>query len=251
MSNTFFKFKQFTIQQDKCAMKVTTDSCLFGAWVANKIKSKPESSSSAATTKKYCLDIGTGTGLLALMLAQNNTELYIDAIEIDSEACEQAEENIFASPWKNKIKIQNTNAIAFNSAFKYNIIISNPPFYENELKAGDKKKNMAHHNEGLKLPELIQTIKNNLCPDGLFYLLLPFKRNEEIKRLFLEHEIEIIEIIFVRQSVNHDYFRMLLSGKLKEDKPSATIIDELSIKDEKDDYSQAFISLLKDYYLYL
>ena len=244
MSNTYFQFKQFTIHQDKSAMKVTTDGCLFGAWVADKMTNE-------AFKNNNCLDIGTGTGLLALMLAQKNPNLSISAIEIDIDSFEQASKNIADSPWSPGIKIVHGDIKKFQLSEKFDLIISNPPFYKNELKGDNTKKNIAHHDEGLLLPELLTFIKNNLSPEGTFYLLLPFKRNEEIKNLLLEHEFDIVHMTFVRQSPSHNFFRIMLSGKLKESKIPETVIDEIAIKDENENYTIAFTALLKDYYLHL
>jgi tRNA1Val (adenine37-N6)-methyltransferase len=244
MSNSYFQFKQFTIQQDRCAMKVTTDGCLFGAWVSEDVSYR-------MPDIRTMLDIGTGTGLLSLMLAQKNTELKIDAIEIDEDAAKQAAENVAASPWKEKIEVFHADAKTFSFSKKYDCIISNPPFYTNELKGDRTKKNIAHHDEGLLLPELLSIIKNNLNKDGQFYLLLPYKRNDEIRRLVIENELEITELVFVRQSVSHDFFRILLSGKLKGETLTETRINEIAIKNEEQQYSTAFMSLLKDYYLHL
>jgi tRNA1Val (adenine37-N6)-methyltransferase len=244
MSNSYFQFKQFTIHQDRCAMKVTTDGCLFGAWAAERVGSRELGVGSL-------LDIGTGTGLLTLMIAQKNPEVDVDAIEIDEDTAKQATENIAASPWNEKIKVHHADAKIFSYSKKYDCIISNPPFYENELKADVSKKNIAHHDEGLLLPELLSIIKNNLKADGQFYLLLPYKRNDEIRRLVIENELEITELVFVRQTVTHDFFRILLSGKLKGETLTETKIHEIAIKDEEQQYSPAFVSLLKDYYLHL
>jgi len=238
MANTYFEFKQFTIHQDRCAMKVTTDSCLFGAFLSQQIP------------KGKVLDIGTGTGLLALMLARQS-ELLIDAIEIDRDAFEQAVENVGASPWAGRIKIIHTDAKEFIAESRYDAIVSNPPFYEKELKGDDAKRNLAHHNEGLLLPELLEIIKRSLAPDGTFYLLLPFKRNDEIKQLLAANEFVIREMVLVRQSVNHDYFRIMLAGKFNTEEPVKTIIDEMAIKDKDGNYTSAFTFLLKNYYLHL
>lgn len=247
MPNSYFQFKQFTIHQERSAMKVTTDGCLFGAWVAEKVKSMPRGKSGGLNS----LDVGGGTGLLSLMIAQKNPELQIDAIELDEEAAIQAKENALASPWKNHINVILADARSFEFPSKYDIIVSNPPFYENELKGDNKKKNLAHHNEGLLLPELLSLIRKNLNPSGQFFLLLPYKRNLEIKDLILEHEFDISEMVFVRQSVKHDYFRIMLCGNLDKHESTETIIDELSIWDEKQQYTGEFVELLRDYYLYL
>ncbi len=267
MSNTWFQFKQFTIQQDRCAMKVTTDACLFGAWVAGRVRlalrsfcegGSQESGSlpagrqvgSQISGTGSVLDVGTGTGLLSLMIAQQ-CNADITTVEIDAESFEQASENITASPWAGRIKNFHADSRRFEFSNTYDVIISNPPFYENELKGGNIKKNLAHHSEGLLLPELLTIIKKNLKSDGTFYLLLPFKRNEEIRKLLIEHEFFILQMVFVRQSVNHNFFRIMLAGKLKTDEVVETKIDEISIKNEQDQYTAIFADLLKDYYLHL
>jgi len=245
MANSYFQFKQFTIHQDKSAMKVTTDSCLFGAWCRLKLRVGSQESGD-----RKVLDIGTGTGLLALMLSQA-TESAIDAVEIDKDAFQQATENIAASPWAARIKAIHGDVRELLFQTQYDIIISNPPFYEKELKGDDARKNIAHHNDGLLLPELLDIIKKNLKPGGAFYLLLPYKRNEEVKKLLTENDLAIHQLVFVKQSVNHYYFRIMLEGKLKATKQVETKIDEISIKDNAGQYTPAFISLLKDYYLHL
>ena len=110
---------------------------------------------------------------------------------------------------------------------------------------------MAHHNEGLLLDDLLTVIKNNLADNGVFFLLLPYKRNEEIKNLFAENNLEIQKLVLVRQSVNHSYFRIMLMGKIKAGEHKETEFDELSIWNDKQEYTTAFTNLLKDYYLNL
>src|ERR1700750_981948 len=133
MANSYFKFKQFTIHQDRCAMKVTTDGCLFGAWCAKEIRAfefeDPE-----------LLDIGTGTALLSLMILQKN-KVRIDAVEIEKDAAMQAEENVAASAWADKVKIIHED-ILDGTDKKYDLIVSNPPFYENELTAESENRNI-------------------------------------------------------------------------------------------------------------
>ena len=244
MSNSYFKFKQFIIHQDRCAMKVTTDACLFGAWAAEEIKNEK-------LKIKNALDIGSGTGLLSMMFEQKNNSSLIDAIEIDQEACEQAKENIAASSFSKKINGVHGNAKTFSFSKKYDVIISNPPFYEKEITSGNEKKNMAHHHAGLLIEELLKIIKENLSNDGVFYLLLPFKRSEEIKRVVLKQNLSIAKIIFVRQSTKHGYFRLMIKGKLNSGMEEETIIEEISIWDDQQQYTNEFKELLKDYYLNL
>lgn len=242
MSNSYFQFKQFTVQQDRCAMKVTTDGCLFGGL-------SPALAEGEGVLR--VLDIGTGTGLLALMFAQKKQNAFIDAIEIDKDSAEQSAENIAASPWADRIKVIHADAREYSFTYHYDVIISNPPFYENELKADDKKKNIAHHGDELSLTELLFIIKNNISPSGTFFLLLPYKRNEEIKNLLVENDLSISNMLFVKQSVQHGYFRIMLTGKLKVSESNETVIDEIAIRDDQQQYTSSFKDLLKDYYLHL
>jgi tRNA1Val (adenine37-N6)-methyltransferase len=247
MANSYFQFKHFIVHQDKCAMKVTTDGCLFGAWVADMIRSRPFCNLKAP---ERALDIGTGTGLLSLLLVQRNPHLNIDAIEIDKDAADQALQNINASPWADRIQVIHADAKEYPFTKKYHTIICNPPFYENELKGENTKKNIAHHNEGLLLPELFEVIKNNLDPGGSFFLLLPYKRNEEIKKLLAGNEMGVEKIVFVRQTPRHDHFRMVIQGKLN-GTLQETAIEEMIIKDDEEKYTPTFQALLREYYLHL
>jgi tRNA1Val (adenine37-N6)-methyltransferase len=225
-------------------MKVTTDGCLFGAWVAEEVKSQK-------SKVKNILDVGAGTGLLSLMLAQKNPQAVIDAIEIDKGAAEQGKENVNASPWKDRIRVIHADIKIFSPDEKYDLIISNPPFYEREIKSGVEKKNLAHHSGGLALDELISAVKRNLKPEGLFFLMLPYKRNAEVRRLFKDSRLHIVKLILVRQSVNHDYFRMMIQGKINGHPGEETELDEISIWNAKQEYTVEFADLLKDYYFYL
>ncbi len=239
MANSYFQFKQFIIHQDRCAMKVTTDACLFGSLLPKSLKET-----------KSVLDIGTGTGLLSLMVAQKSN-VKIDAVEIDADAAIQAKENIDASSFADSINIIHIDIKEFKSEKKYDIIFSNPPFYENELKGNSNKKNVAHHSEQLSLSELLLIIKNNLSDQGAFYLLLPYKRIEEIYKLLKEIDLSIKHLTFVRQTIKHEFFRVILCGKLDNNDQSIIDIEEISIKDDKEQYTSQFKSLLKEFYLHL
>jgi len=224
-------------------MKVTTDACLFGAWVAEEVRSQESGVRSS-------LDIGTGTGLLSLMLAQKNHDALIIGVEIDEDAEKQAKENINSSPWKDRINVIEGDVKNYNFPEKFDLIISNPPFYENEIRSATDSKNVAHHSKDLTLKELLAIIKNYLNETGSFFLLLPYKRDEEIKKLFKDHELNISKILFVRHSVKHDYFRIFIKGSLNAEEKK-TEFDELSIWDDKKQYTNEFVTLLKDYYLHL
>ena len=224
-------------------MKVTTDACFFGAVVADKIESIAGSSQ-----KENLLDIGAGTGLLSLMIAQKNPGLKIDTIEIDKQAARQAEENIAASPWKDTIQVINADIRAFEYKNKYDFIVSNPPFYENELKSGNERKNIAHHGEELSLTDLFSITGALLNDKGLFYFLLPYKRKEEVIGLLKDHSLFIHEIVSIRQSLQHDFFRLVITGGLHEMPQTEK---DVSIRAGNEQYTTDFIDLLKDYYLHL
>ena len=236
--NTWFQFKQFTIHQEKTAMKVCTDACLFGAWVANKIELKEIKAANI-------LDIGCGTGLLSLMLAQK-TKAQIDAVEIDKNAFEQAKENINLTEWKEQINIHHGSIIDFKTTKKYGLIICNPPFYENQLKSVDAALNTAMHATTLSYKDLIISVKNNLAQGGSVAVLLPYYAIIEFEEALLNHQLFIYEKCNVSHSPKHPYFRnMVIFSQVKK----VSSEDSILIKNINNFYSEEFIELLKDYYL--
>ena len=243
MAQSYFQFKQFTVHQDACAMKVTTDACLFGAWAAARL--------STLSGEKKVLDLGTGTGLLALMLAQKNPDIRIEALEIEPSAALQAGENCKQSPWSNRIRVIREDVKLFQPDSPYDGIISNPPFYEKELKGSNLQKNLAHHDEGLLLPDLLQWIRQHLHPSGRFFLLLPAKRIQTLLPLFAQNQLQPIRMVEVKPSVLHPVFRIFIEGKIADNNAQDLLISDIAIKNEKDKYTDAFVELLREYYLYL
>lgn len=243
MSNSYFRFKQFTINQDKCAMKVTTDACLFGAIIASEL-------SKSEKPNYKMLDIGTGTGLLSLMVAQKTSSI-INAIEIDRDTSEQAYTNFHSSPWASRLTIFFEDVKKHHFTTLYDVIFSNPPFYENELTSPNKKRNTALHEEGLLLSELAAIIQKNMAAGGRFFLLVPYKRKTEIESLLNNNGLEINRFTFVRQTSNHEYFRIIIEGNRAGENNQPVLTDDLFIKNNSDEYSPEFVALLKDYYLYL
>jgi tRNA1Val (adenine37-N6)-methyltransferase len=241
MPNPFFRFKQFTVYHDRSAMKVTTDSCFFGAWAARELQR-------SGLQIDNVLDIGTGTGLLSLMIAQKN-EVNIDAVELDEDAAQQARENVSVSPWKSRIKIFNQDVVSFHPAKQYECIVCNPPFYENELASAYEKKNLAHHSSQLRVEQVLQFIKLNLKEDGLFFLLYPFKRQDEIAQTISSTGFHIGQQVMLRQTTKHPPFRTMVMGTTRPTDKISTA--EISIWNDKQEYTDAFTDLLKDYYLYL
>ncbi|MDQ2720788.1 MAG: methyltransferase [Bacteroidota bacterium] len=219
-------------------MKVCTDSCLFGAWVAKKIELK-------IFQPGTVLDIGSGTGLLSLMIAQKSNAI-IDAVEIDVNSFLQTKENFLKSQWNQRLHSFHADVKNRNADSKYDLIITNPPFFEKDLKAAHHGKNIAMHNEALTFTELLQSIKSNLAVDGNFAVLLPYHRIGYFKSLAMQNNFYLKEELLVKQTQKHDYFRGLL---FFETKPSSLNFNEMTIKNHEKNYTEEFNSLLQDYYL--
>lgn len=237
MSNTYFQFKHFTIHQERCAMKVCTDACLFGAWVGNNVERYK-------LGVERILDIGAGTGLLSLMLAQKTTAL-IDAIELDEHTAEQAAENFEATAWKERLQVIQGDARLVHLGRKYDLVISNPPFFENDLKTEDSRRNIALHSDSLSLEELLTVIKKNLAENGRFAVLLPYHRKKEFEQLAIAGGFNVAEEVSIKQTPAHPYFRVIL---LCTTVVATAAHTSIFIRDS-DEYSSAFTNLLKDYYL--
>jgi len=221
-------------------MKVCTDSCLFGAWVAAKTE---QNVIRAATI----LDIGTGTGLLSLMLAQKSIA-RIDAVDIDKNSFTQAAENFNASPWNDRLRAVHADIKEWKAPDKYDLIIANPPFYENDPAPGDSGKSISKHSSTLSLEDLLLKVKTSLNESGNFAVLLPWGRTKWFENIATVHSLFVKEKVEVKQTPLHNYFRTMLL--LQSQKPGS-IKNELTIKNNHNEYTPGFIGLLKDYYLYL
>ena len=239
MRNSCFYFKQFAIAQDKCAMKVGTDGILLGAWAK-----LPENA--------QILDIGTGTGLLALMLAQRSqsSSTFIDAVEIDHDAYQQAKENIESSPWRDRINIDHASiqdwAIACSR--QYDLIISNPPFFENAFKPSQNSRNLARHSDSLSQTDILQIASQLLKPNGHLAVIYPtdlannFLAKAQSFNLFCDRQVH------VKPTPQSPVKRILLELSPTQYPSQATT---LTIEESKHLYTQDYIALVKDFYLNL
>lgn len=235
MANDYFKFKQFTICQNKCAMKVGTDGVLLGAW-AN------------CESAENILDIGTGTGLLALMLAQRS-DAFIDAVEIDEIACKQAQENVEKSVWSDRIIILNKSFQDFykKTTTKYDLIVSNPPYFQNSLFASDSKRTDARHNSNLEFEDIIIGASDILKENGKLNLILPYLEGTMFILKAAEKGLYCVRQTKVLPNPDREPKRLLLEFmKIKKPLVEQEIIIELNKRHE---YSDAYKNLTKDFYL--
>lgn len=220
-------------------MKVCTDASMLGAWTASKMDGE---------FINDVLDIGCGTGLLSLMLAQK-MNVSIDAVEIEPDAAIQASENISASPWAAHIRVFTTSLQDFKPGKKYDLIICNPPFYENDLRSVNENKNIAKHDSGLTLEMLACFVRSFLHDEGRFVLLLPFHRTVQFEKIAEEFDFFPQEKLLVRQTPGHDPFRSIIMFGKKE--TGNAITNEMIIHTDERQYTDDFELLLKDYYLKL
>jgi tRNA1Val (adenine37-N6)-methyltransferase len=238
MGRPYFQFKEFNVRQPSAAMKVTTDACLFGAWIANL--GHPESIFSA-------LDIGTGTGLLSLMLAQQ-INCSIDALDIENSAIEDARINFSNSPWRSRISLIHDDFNTWIPPNRYNFIFSNPPFYEKDLLSVKPERSNALHDTSLSLRQIFARLPEIITAEGNVALLLPGRRLNEITKLLKADKWHIQRFTSVYQKQNCPLFRFfVVVGKnyiqCRE--------ESITIYETNGGYTNQFVSLLKPYYLNL
>ncbi len=234
---SIFQFKKFSVNQDRCAMKVGTDGVLLGAWCP--IDNNPFS----------VLDIGAGTGILSLMLAQRSNVTQIDAIEIDEDAYEQCVENFESSPWGDRLFCFHAGLDEFidEPEDQYDIIISNPPFYSEDYKTGSEQRNLARFQEAMPFEDLIESADLLLSENGIFSVIIPFTEEEKFINLCAEVELYPIKVTRVKGTPTTEIKRSLLAFKRYE--LSVLTADELIIETARHQYTEDYIALTKDFYL--
>jgi tRNA1Val (adenine37-N6)-methyltransferase len=232
-----FQFKQFSVNQNQCAMKIGTDGVLLGAWTP--IENNPKS----------VLDIGTGTGIIALMLAQRSNAQQIDALEIDENAYEQAVDNFENSPWSDRL-------FCFHAGFdefvdepeeEYDLIVSNPPFYSEDYRSDNEQRDLARFQEAMPFDELVEAADLLLSENGIFSVIIPFNEEDRFIKLCANVELYPIKVTRVKGSQNTKIIRSLLAFK-KYELP-VLVADELVIEISRHEYTPEYIALAKDFYL--
>jgi tRNA1Val (adenine37-N6)-methyltransferase len=233
---SIFNFKQFHVNQDRCAMKIGTDGVLLGAWTP--IINNPYN----------VLDIGAGTGILSLMLAQRSNATQIDAIEIDEDAYEQCVENFETSPWGDKLFCFHAGLDEFvdEPEDEYDLIISNPPFYAEDFKTDNSQRDMARFQDAMPFEELIEAAALLLSNNGIFSVIIPFKEEEKIVSMCKELDLFPFKITRVKGTPTSEIKRSLLAFSRIDQNP---LIDELTIEISRHHYTTEYIDLTKDFYL--
>lgn len=230
-----FKYKQFSIRQDNTAMKIGTDGTLLGAWVdvsrANSI-----------------LDIGTGTGVIALMTAQRNNEAKITAIEISEDAIIDASFNIQESPWADRVELINTSLQEFQSINNYDVIVSNPPFFENSLKAETVNRNNARHTDSLHYSDILSFAKERLSKGGVVAMILPVENAEKCITESSKYGLFLKRKTWVKPVPHKAPHRIVF--ELINTAIDKIVEEELIIETGKrHDYTNDYIALTKEFYI--
>jgi len=232
-----FQFKQFSVEQDRCAMKIGTDGVLLGAW-----SPIPENIFSV-------LDVGAGTGIIALMLAQRTNAEQIDALEIDEEAYEQAVENFENSPWGDRLFCFHAGLDEFieEPEDEYDLIISNPPFYTEDYKTDNEQRDLARFADAMPFEDLVEAADLLLSENGIFSVIIPYKEEEKFIALAKDFDLFPIKITRVKGTPTTEIKRSLLafSRNVLENFP----VDELVIETSRHIYTEEYIALTKDFYL--
>lgn len=232
-----FQFKQFSVSQEKTAMKIGTDGVLLGAWA-------PVSENTYSI-----LDIGSGTGIIALMLAQRSNAEQIDALEIDEDAYEESVENFENSPWGDRLFCYHAGLDEFmdEPEDEYDLIVSNPPFHTENYFSGDEKRDQARFTESLPFEDLVEAADLLLSEHGIFAIIIPFSAEEKFIALANDFDLYPIKITRVKGTPTTEIKRSLLA--FSRNKPNISPTDELVIEIARHDYTPEYIALTKDFYL--
>ncbi|MFN3639376.1 MAG: tRNA1(Val) (adenine(37)-N6)-methyltransferase [Flavobacterium sp.] len=231
-----FKFKQFTIHQDRCAMKVGTDGVVLGAWIP--LDNDPI----------RILDIGAGTGLLALMLAQRSEAMEIDAVEIDEDAFEQCVENFEASPWGDRLFCYHADIreLADDPEEPYDLIVSNPPFFSEDTLPDNPSRALARNNELLPFEVVLESVSVLLAEEGHFAVILPFKEEDRFIELAHQYHLFPKKMTRVKGTPSSDIKRSLMFFSKH---PSECSFDELILEVDRHVYTEEFKKIVEDFYL--
>lgn len=230
-----FRFQQFGINHDRSTLKVGTDAVLLGALAP-------------AENSAHILDIGTGCGVIALMLAQRAARAQVVGIDVDSSSVQQARENGAASPWKERLHFQHCTAQAFakTSQRKFDLIVSNPPFFTNSLKSPHVARNLSKHNDALSFDDLAAAVAALLTNDGRFSLILPAAARDSFVDLARARGLHCVHTIFVKPLPYKPANRVVMTFSFHE---VPEVRDVLTIRTESNNYSEEYLAVVKNFLL--
>ena len=265
MSNGF-QFKQFFVRHDKCSMKVGTDGVLIGAWAStHDTHDTPLPPLRGGDTQQRILDVGTGSGLIALMLAQRFADAQIDAIDIDEASCLQARENFNASPWAERLhaahcSLQELSASTFSchqlplskgggGCPTYDLIVSNPPYFVNSLKAPDAARCAARHNDTLPFDVLMAESARRLKPNGTLALIVPCEAEDELQTLAAAHGLHCTRRCMVHPKPGRPAKRVMIAWTNNPAADVTPLTETLTLEDEHGGRSLDYQQLTRDFYL--
>ena len=244
MGAPFFRFKQFEVWHDRCAMKVGTDGVLLGAWCPLPLRK---------TSHARVLDIGTGSGLIALMIAQRlkerASEFNILGIDIDSDAVEQSQINFKQSPWAKHLEAKECKLQDFQSEKLFDLIVSNPPYFQNSLKNPNNARATARHTDSLSYQSLIGCAAELLAEQGVLGLVLPIDAEQEIISLAREHRLQTTHITYVHSKPGKEVKRILISLTKQLEMDFEPISTHFYIESETAPRSDEYNEITKDFYL--
>ena len=229
-----FQFKQFAVDHNLCSMKVGVDGTLLGAWADIK-------------NCKKILDVGTGSGLIALMMAQKNEEAQVHAIEIEENAFKQAQINFDNSPWSNRLNLHLGDFKNWHPEEKFDLIISNPPYFTASLKSEKEGRNLARHDDALSLFELLNKAKELLSNTGKICLVYPFDGLKSIEEQTKICALSIKSITLVKPVISKPPKRALV--EITKETNLEVRMNELSIQANGHEFTPEYIQLTKDFYL--
>lgn len=236
MGKSYFEFKKFVIYHDKCGMKVGTDGVLLGAWF------------SGTENAQRILDIGCGSGLIAIMAAQRTNSAEIYGVDIDENAIIQSTENGMRTPWKDRLHFIKSDICSFQTDQSFDIIVSNPPFFVSSLNSLDKRRNLARHNDTLPFEALVETAVRLLGNNGRMQVILPYESGDDFIQLAWGRGLQLFRKCLVFSKEGERPIRMMID--LLKGSCTYPMADKLYIRNTMNEYNEQYKALTKDYYLH-
>lgn len=233
MGNSWFQFQQFRVEQDRCAMKISTDSVLLGTLIQEEFPIQ-------------ILDIGTGTGVIALILAQRYPQAQIKAVELDEDAADQATENFAQSPFSSRLKLVKGRFQEFPEEDQFDLLVSNPPYFPNHLKASDPRRNQALHTDELSFLDLLEKAVKLLTEEGSLWVILPPAQMKEFEVLAGKQSLFPKKLVSVKDSADSKVIRQVVQFQRKIE---LRVEEELILKESDGSFSASYSRLISGFLL--